>query len=252
LKVAVRRGVRHKLTSSTTTTTTNTHTNTNTGSGTSESCVEATLSACEDLLKKLEPYKDKGTNFQEVVAAASNAGVHLNSTGTHHIYNGGTYEVYGACCSVVELDVLTGECQILSTDIVYDCGASLNPAIDIGQVQGCFIQGAGFALLENVARGLDNRVLANGTWEYKVPQGLDIPIEFNVSLLKGAKNNAIHNVLGSKESGEPAYLLGICPFFALKQAIYAARKDSGNKDYFRLNCPATPSQVQKACLVSLF
>ena len=222
------------------------------GSGTSESCVEACLKACEDMVSKLEPYKSKGTNFQQVVAAASAAGVDLNSTGTHHLYNGGTYEVYGACCSVVELDVLTGECQILSTDIVYDCGSSLNVYIDVGQVQGCFVQGAGFCLLENVARGKDNRVLANGTWEYKVPQGLDIPIDFNVSLLKGSKNNAIHNVLGSKESGEPAYLLGICPFFALKQAVYAARQDVGNKDYFRMDCPASPSQVQKACLVSLF
>ena len=60
------------------------------GSGTSESCVEACLKACEDLLKKLEPYKSKGTNFQQVVAAAFEAGVDLNSTGTHHLYNGGT------------------------------------------------------------------------------------------------------------------------------------------------------------------
>lgn len=223
------------------------------GSGTSESCVEATLEACKTLVDTLKKYKsDAAKDFASICAAAAADGAKMSSTGTHHLYNGGTYEVYAAACSVVELDVLTGEFHILSASVVYDCGESLNPLIDIGQVEGCFVQGAGCCLLEKIARSTrDNRVVSNGTWEYKVPQSLDIPVEFDVSLLSGAKNDAIHNVLGSKESGEPAMLLGIGPFFALKQAIFAARKDAGNNENFRLDCPATPSAVQQACLVAL-
>ncbi len=93
-------------------------------------------------------------------------------------------------------------------------------------------------------------MISNGTWDYKPPSALCIPLQMNTTLIP-SENDAKGNVLGSKASGEPAYILGACPFFAVKSAIYAARAEVGNVDYFQLDCPATPDRAQQACLPSL-
>ena len=96
-----------------------------------------------------------------------------------------------------------------------------------------------------------SRMLNAGTWDYKPPSALDIPIRFDVSFLAGSVNTAPGNVLGSKASGEPGILLGMAPFFALKMAIYAARADlAGETGYFRLDVPAAPQRVMLACLAT--
>ncbi len=90
------------------------------------------------------------------------------------------YFVWAAACTVVEVDVLTGELQILSTDLVYDCGESLNPLVDVGQVEGAFVMGLGEYLTEDVVFDADGKLLSVGSFEYKPPFPLDIPQKMNV------------------------------------------------------------------------
>lgn len=94
-------------------------------------------------------------------------------------------------------------------------------------------------------------LINNGTWDYKVPCPLDVPQVFNCTLMPNDVNTAKGAVAGSKASGEPAYLLGAAAFFAVKQAIYAARAEANEVAYFDLMAPATPAKVREACLVSL-
>lgn len=153
---------------------------------------------------------------------------------------------------VAEVDVLSGEVEVLRSDIFYDAGVALNPVIDIGQVEGSFVQGMGALLTEELVRdGTDHRLINNGTWDYKVPCPLDVPQVFNCTLMPNDVNTAKGAVAGSKASGEPAYLLGAAAFFAVKQAIYAARAEAQESAYFNLMAPATPAKVREACLVSL-
>jgi len=92
-------------------------------------------------------------------------------------------------------------------------------------------------------------MINNGTWDYKIPSARDIPISMNVTLKAGDKNDSCGNVMGSKATGEPSYITGGATFFAVKDAILAARKEAGDDGYFRLDCPASPQNVQQACLV---
>jgi len=220
-------------------------------STTSEACVGATITACKKLVSILHKYQTGGIDWKNVVKAAYAKGEHLSATGAFNIgLSGASYKVFGAAATMVELDVLTGECSILSADIFIDCGVSLNPGVDIGQVEGSFIQGAGFCLSEEQIRSsTDGRLITNGTFVYKPPSVLDIPIDFNVTIVKST-NDVKNAVLGSKASGEPSQLLGIGPFYALKMAIYAAREDQGHKEYFQLDVPATPVRTQRAALIN--
>lgn len=149
------------------------------GSGTSEVVVGSAIKACDILNKVLKKYAAPGQSWEQIVSAAAAAGADLSSTSQHQmLVDGGTYSIYAAACSVVELDALTGENEILSADIVYDCGVSLNPEIDIGQVEGCFVQAAGMLLTEEQTYSKsDGRLISNGTWDYKPPSSLDIPIK---------------------------------------------------------------------------
>ncbi|MEW6159834.1 MAG: molybdopterin cofactor-binding domain-containing protein [Verrucomicrobiota bacterium] len=164
---------------------------------------------------------------------------------------------YSAACSEVEIDVLTGETVILRTDIAYDMGKSMNPAIDVGQVEGGFIMGVGNVLCEELvwqptgeSRGALNTL---NTWQYKIPSSRTIPRELHVDLFpreKAAKVPLNPNlVLSSKAVGEPPLVLAATVFFAVKRAILAARQDRGLKDWFELKSPATVERVRMACAV---
>jgi xanthine dehydrogenase molybdopterin-binding subunit B len=120
------------------------------GSGTSESNVGAALAAAKVLTTALAPYAGAAIPWATTVANAFAAGVNLQASSTFLFtanapaQNQFTYFVWAAACSTVELDVLSGEIQILNVDLVYDNGNSLNPAVDIGQIEGAFVQGLGF------------------------------------------------------------------------------------------------------------
>lgn len=161
----------------------------------------AVINACNTLKERLEPYKANKPNgkWEDWVLAAYLDRVNLAATGFYAApkieYNretnsGNLYEyfTYGVACSEVIIDCLTGDHQVLRTDIVMDIGESLNPAIDIGQIEGAFTQGYGFYTMEEMIFSPSGELLSRGPGTYKIPGFSDVPKMFNVSLLKGAPN----------------------------------------------------------------
>ncbi|MCY4241902.1 MAG: xanthine dehydrogenase molybdopterin binding subunit [Rhodobacter sp.] len=150
------------------------------------------------------------------------------------------YFAYGAAVTEVVLDTLTGENRILRTDILHDAGTSLNPAIDIGQVEGGFVQGAGWLTMEELVWDDLGRLRTHAPSTYKIPACSDRPDVFNVSLWRRGRNreNTIHR---SKAVGEPPLLLGISAFLALSDAVAAC-----GKAYPALDAPATPERLLSA------
>jgi len=223
------------------------------GSVTSELCSQAVMSACQTINQRLAPYRTSGATWQQAVSAAISAGVDLQAKGWVNPGNSDLgpqqYSSYGATCLESQIDVLTGEIQILRTDILFDCGVSMNPAIDIGQVEGAFVQGLGYYLTETIDYDKDGVLTTNGTWEYKPPSAYDIPIDFRVALLKNSSNP--FGVLNSKAVGEPPLCMSCSVVFAAQHAIYAARSDIGNTNSFTLDAPATVEQIQQNCLVDI-
>jgi len=225
-----------------------------------ESNVAAALAACQTLNATLAPIKQQlgpGATWPQIISAAYNASLNLSATSTflftanNPATNQFTYYVWAAACSVVELDVLTGEVEIISTDIVYDGGNSLNPAVDIGQIEGAFVMGVGFFFTEECITNQDKGyIINNGTWDYKPPTTLDIPQALNVTLLAGSPNPDPQAIQSSKASAEPPYMLAASAFFALKDAIATARVQAGVTADWSFDAPATVEKVQRACLVS--
>ena len=161
----------------------------------------AVLRACNTIKERLQPYKEanpKGT-WEEWVKKAYFDRVSLSSTGYYgdsdfgynwetgegQMYN---YFTYGVACCEVEIDTLTGDHQVHSVEIVMDLGESLNPAIDVGQIEGGFMQGYGLFVLEELVYSPSGTNYTRGPGSYKLPGFGNIPGEFNVSLLKGVSN----------------------------------------------------------------
>jgi xanthine dehydrogenase/oxidase len=165
---------------------------------------------------------------------------------------------YSAACTEVEIDVLTGETTVLRADLLYDMGKSLNPAIDIGQVEGAYVQGLGYVLTEGVVFQPDGpnqgALNTDNTWYYKIPATTTIPLEFNVALFPMSAAADVpenpYDLMSSKEVGEPPLVLAVTAYFAVKHAILAARKDRGHDEWFFLEAPASVQRVREACLVS--
>ncbi|MBB3609523.1 molybdopterin cofactor-binding domain-containing protein [Rhizobium sp. BK602] len=168
---------------------------------------------------------------------------------------------YSAACAVVEVDILTGETKILSADVVYDVGWSLNPALDIGQVEGAFIQGVGFLMTEDLVFEPDGdekgRLNAVNTWRYKIPAHVTIPLQFNVSLFPRNDPSVVdippddEGIFSAKEVGEPPLILANSVFFAIKDAVRESRRERGLDTLFTMRAPATVQEVSKACAVSI-
>lgn len=144
------------------------------------------------------------------------------------------------------MDILTGDFQILRSDVMMDLGKSLNPGIDIGQIEGAFVQGIGWSTIEESLHFNNGSLFTRGPGNYKIPGFTDIPIDFRVSLLSNAENPRA--VRSSKAVGEPPLFLGSVVYFAIRDAISAARKDAGITEFFRLDTPATPEQIRMACV----
>jgi len=149
------------------------------------------------------------------------------------------YFAYGAAVSEVAVDTLTGEYRILRTDILHDAGSSLNPALDIGQVEGGFVQGAGWLTTEELVWDEAGRLRTHAPSTYKIPACSDRPDVFNVALWDG--RNREDTIYRSKAVGEPPFMLGMSVFLAVSDAV-AACGDS----YPALNAPATPERVLAA------
>ena len=140
--------------------------------------------------------------------------------------------------SEVELDILTGTHKILRTDILHDSGKSINPNIDIGQIEGAFIQGVGWCTTEEIKWNIKGEMLNHSPDTYKIPGIRNIPKKFNVKLLDNAPNpNAIKQ---SKAVGEPPFIHGLSVFFALSYAISSV---ANHKIYPGLTIPATNEKM---------
>ena len=152
------------------------------------------------------------------------------------------YFAYGAACSEVVIDTLTGEHKVLAVDILHDVGRSLNPAIDLGQIEGGFIQGMGWLTTEELVFADDGRLLTHAPSTYKIPTASDRPARMDIALWERGENvePTIHR---SKAVGEPPFMLAISVFSALTGAVMATRPDVGLP---MLDAPATPERILAA------
>lgn len=218
----------------------------------------AVLDACKKIVDRIAPYKKQfpKESWKDWVCRAYVDRVSLSATGFHDydfitydpVKNEGklySYYTTGVGVSLVEVDCLTGDHQVLKTDIVMDIGSSLNPAIDIGQIEGAFMQGYGLYTMEELIYGQDGTLISRGPGMYKIPGFSDIPVEFNVSVLTGAPNPSA--IYSSKAIGEPPLFIGSAPYFAIQEAIAAYRKEQGLSEYFDFRSPATAARIRMAC-----
>ncbi len=152
-----------------------------------------------------------------------------------------SYYAYGAAVSEVVVDTLTGEWKLLRADALYDAGRSLNPAIDLGQVEGAFIQGMGWLTTEQLWWNPAGKLMTHAPSTYKIPGVSDCPEDFRVRLFdNGNVEDSIHR---SKAVGEPPLLLPFSVFFAIRDAISAV---GGHRVNPPLNAPATSEEILRA------
>lgn len=189
-------------------------------------------------------------SFEEVIQKAYFGQVSLSSTGfyrTPKIYYDRDkaagrpfyYYAYGVACVEVLVDTLTGEYRMLRGDILHDVGDSLNPAIDIGQVEGAFVQGMGWLTTEELVWNAKGKLMTAGPASYKIPAIADMPIDLRVKLVENRKNPE-DTVFHSKAVGEPPFMLGIAAWCALKDAV-ASLADYQVQP--QIDAPATPERV---------
>ena len=152
------------------------------------------------------------------------------------------YFVYGAAAAEVAIDTLTGESRVLRAELIQDCGRSLNPAIDLGQIEGAFVQGMGWLTSEELWWDGEGRLRTCGPSTYKVPGSRDVPPIFNARLLKDAPNRAA-TLFRSKAIGEPPLMLAISVWLAIRDAIASL---ADHKLAPRIDAPATPERVLAA------
>jgi len=191
--------------------------------------------------------------FDDLCRMAHLARVSLSSTGFYatpnieydratHTGRPFLYFAYGAALSEVVIDTLTGEHRVVAVDILHDAGRSLNPAIDLGQVEGGFVQGMGWLTTEELVFDARGRLLTHAPSTYKIPTAGDRPERMTIELWERGRNvePTIHR---SKAVGEPPLMLAISVFSALTQAVAAAAPGKGLPN---LDAPATPERILAA------
>ncbi|PKC10690.1 putative xanthine dehydrogenase [Rhizophagus irregularis] len=221
----------------------------------------AVLNACKVLSERLKPYREKmpDKSFKEIVKAAYLDRVNLSANGFYKTPDIGydwdknegqmfLYFTTGAACTEVEIDVLTGDHTILRTDLIMDIGRSLNYAIDVGQIEGAFIQGVGWCTIEESLFLPNGHIFTKGPGNYKLPGFRDIPQDFRVTTFRDGEYPNLKTIHSSKGVGEPPLFLGSSVFFAIRDAIKFARKTNGNNETVVLRSPATPERIRMACM----
>ncbi len=189
--------------------------------------------------------------FGELTKKAYGARVHLSAAGfyktpkLHWDRDKGKgrpffYFAYGAACSEVVIDILTGETKVRRVDVLHDVGRSINPAIDIGQIEGGFVQGMGWLTTEELVYDDKGRLLTHAPSTYKIPVAADVPADFRVALFDDS--NREDTIYRSKAVGEPPLMLPISVFAAIADAIHSVRPGNG----VALDAPATPEAILKA------
>jgi len=240
-----------------------------------------TLDACRQIMARLKPYREKcgpDASLRDVAHAAFFDRVDLSAHGFYapdktmckydhdkrkpddypddepeNAWKGQPFNYFtqGVAYSEVEIDVLTGNHRTLRADVVVDVGSSINPAIDIGQIEGAFFQGMGWSTIEELIYSDDDHpwsgkrssLFTQGPGTYKIPAFNDQPEIFNVSLLEDAENPvAVHS---SKAVGEPPFFLGTTVFYAIKDAVGNFRAEAAGMDeYFEFRMPGTSERIR--------
>ena len=194
--------------------------------------------------------KGKEYSFKSIIKQAYENRISLSATGFYatpeikwdRLLGKGNpfyYFAYGAAVTEVIIDTLTGENRILRVDICHDAGKSINPAIDIGQIQGGYVQGAGWLTTEELTWNEEGKLMTHAPSTYKIPACSDRPRIFHTNLYhyEGNKKQTIYR---SKAVGEPPFMLGISALMALNDAIASV----GDRDrHALLDTPATPEKV---------
>ncbi|XP_019378737.1 PREDICTED: aldehyde oxidase 3-like, partial [Gavialis gangeticus] len=228
------------------------------GSVGSETNGKAVQDACQILRKRLEPIVQKNPEgkWEDWIKEAFQESISLSATGyfkgyiTYMNWEKGEghafpYFIFGVACSEVEIDCLTGDHQNIRTDIVMDACFSINPAVDIGQIEGGFIQGVGLFTMEEIKVSPEGKQYTLGPDTYKIPAVCDIPEQFNVYFLPNTRNPIA--IYSSKGMGEAGVFLGSSVFFAIRDAIASVRKERGLPENFTLDSPLTTEQIRMVC-----
>lgn len=238
----------------------------------------AIFNACEQLNARLAPYREKlgpTATMKEIAHAAYFDRVNLSANGFYKTpeigYTWGEntgkmffYFTQGVTAAEVEIDCLTGSFTCLRADIKMDVGRSINPSIDYGQIEGAFTQGLGLFTMEEslwLRNGpMAGNLFTKGPGTYKIPGFRDIPQVFNVSLLKGVTWENLRTIQRSRGVGEPPLFMGSAVFFAIRDALKAARADYGvaaktgaqggddDDGLLSLESPATPERIRLSCV----
>lgn len=207
----------------------------------------------DNTVRIAKPGSNQVVSFNELAKLCYLGRVPLSSTGyykTPKIHWDGAkmkgrpffYFSFGAAAVEVAIDTLTGESRVLRADLVQDCGASLNPAIDLGQIEGAFVQGQGWLTCEELWWDKQGRLKTAGPSTYKIPGSRDAPAIFNVKMLDNAPSKEA-TIFRSKAVGEPPLMLATAVWTALKDAIAAT---GDGKTPVRLDAPATPERILAA------
>jgi xanthine dehydrogenase large subunit len=196
---------------------------------------------------------NRSMSFAELAALSWEKRVSLSATGfyrtpkIHWDFATSTgrpfyYFTYGAAAAEVAVDTLTGESRVLRAELVQDCGQSLNPAIDLGQIEGAFVQGMGWLTTEELVWDDKGRLRTHGPSTYKIPGSRDVPPVFNARILPDAPNRE-ETVFRSKAVGEPPLMLALSVWLAIRDAISSL---SEYRLAARLDAPATPERLLAA------
>ncbi|GMF73991.1 unnamed protein product [Aspergillus oryzae] len=221
----------------------------------------AIFNACEQLNERLRPYREKMPNapMKELAHAAYFDRVNLSAQGHYrtpdigYVWGENTGQMFfyftqGVTAAEVEIDTLTGDWTPLRADIKMDVGRTINPSIDYGQIEGAFIQGQGlFTTEESLWHRASGQVVTKGPGNYKIPGFRDIPQVFNVSLLKDVEWENLRTIQRSRGVGEPPLFMGSAVFFAIRDALKAARKQYNVHEVLSLRSPATPERIRVSC-----
>jgi xanthine dehydrogenase large subunit len=194
----------------------------------------------------------KSMSFGALAKVAKEARISLSSTGFYATPNihwdrpSGTgnpffYFACGASCSEVLIDTMTGEMKVIRADVLHDVGNSLNPALDIGQIEGGFVQGMGWLTTEELVFSNAGKLLTHAPSTYKIPCASDVPEDFRVALFKG-EGNKVDTIYRSKAVGEPPLMLAISVWCAVMDAVASVKPGMVPQ----LDAPATPEAILRA------
>ncbi|CAK3988386.1 Xanthine dehydrogenase [Lecanosticta acicola] len=225
----------------------------------------AIWNACSQLNQRLAPYREKlgpDATMKQLAHAAYFDRVNLSANGFYktpdigYVWGPNTGQMFfyftqGVAAAEVEIDTLTGDWTCRRADIKMDVGRSINPAIDYGQIEGAFIQGLGlFTMEESLWHRASGQIFTRGPGAYKIPGFRDIPQEMNVSLLKDVNWEHLRTIQRSRGVGEPPLFLGSAVFFALRDALKAARRQFAGEEeeeVLSLWSPATVERIRVSC-----